>query len=171
MDATPDSSHREQTSFIIRYVHFEESLNRYIVKERLLEFLDCAEKTGEAIAQLATNTLKKHAIPLEDARAQAYDNGSNMKGAFKGCQAFILRQNPLAPYSPCSSHTLNLSGETAASCCLDAITFFGVLQKLFNIFSSSPSRWEILQKRVKFSLHSDAVKPFAAHLFDITEPL
>ena len=56
-----------------------------------------------------------------------------------------------------------------------------VVQKLFNIFSSNPQRWEILQKKIGCSLHSlsqtrwsarvECVKPFAAHIPGITEAI
>jgi len=85
--------------------------------ERFLEFVDCNRKTGEAIAQLIIETLEKHGIPLSNCRGQGYDNGSNMSGSYKGAQAFILKQNPLATFAPCACHSLNLCGVIAAECC------------------------------------------------------
>ena len=86
----------------------------------------------------------------------------------------ILKNNPLAIFSPCGCHSLNLCGVHSAECCPQVITFFGVVQKLYNLFSSSPQRWEILTSSVGCSLHNpsetrwsarvDSVKPFAAHL-------
>lgn len=111
---------------------------------RFLSYVDCNQKTGEAIAELIKTTLNKYNIPLSDCRGQGYDNGSNMKGAFKGAQSRILRENNLAIFSPCAGHGLNLAGEDTAECCVAACTFFGIVQKSFNIFSSSPQRWEIL---------------------------
>jgi len=61
-----------------------------------------------------------------------------MKGIYKGAQAIILRANNEAIYSACTCHSLNLCGEHAAESCPAAITFFGAIQKLYNIFSSSP---------------------------------
>ena len=73
----------------------------------------------------------------------------------------------------CGCHNLNLCGVHSAECCPQVITFFGVVQKLYNLFSSSPQRWEILTSSVGCSLHNpsetrwsarvDSVKPFAAH--------
>ena len=77
--ATPDSSHVEQTSFILRYVHCKDKVT-YEVQERFLEFVDCNQKTGESIAELINETLRKNGIPLADCRGQGYDNGSNMSG-------------------------------------------------------------------------------------------
>lgn len=142
VDATPDSAHVEQTAFLIRYVNLTDKENQpYQVEEKLLCYADCSIKRGEAIAELILNKLKEYKIPLQDCKGQGYDNGSNMKGAYKGAQAVILSANSEAVYSACACHSLNLCGEKAAECCPDAITFFGAVQKLY-IFSSSPQRWE-----------------------------
>ena len=91
VDATPDSSHFEQTSFILRYVHCKDKVT-YEVQVRCLEFVDCnKKKTGKSIAELINETLRKNGIhvPLADCRGQGYDNGSNMSGSYKGAQARI----------------------------------------------------------------------------------
>ena len=136
--------------------------------------MDCNKKTGKDIAQLIIDTLKKHSIPLTNCRGQGYDNGSNMSGSYKGAQAIIMKNNPLAIFSPCGCHSLNLCGVHSAECCAQVITFFGVVQKLYNLFSSIPQRWEIFTSSVGCSLHNppetrwsarvDSVKPFSAHL-------
>ncbi|XP_050065845.1 uncharacterized protein LOC126554884 [Aphis gossypii] len=97
-----------------------------------------------------------------------------MKGEYNGAQSHILKDNPYAIYSPCAAHSLNLCGVDSAECCTKAITFFGVVQKCYNVFSSSPQRWEILKKNISGSLHGlsntrwsariDAVKPFVNNL-------
>lgn len=174
VDATPDCSHVEQTTFILRYLHYDTEEKVYHIKERFLAFVDCYGKTGEAIADLICQTLEKYEIPLENCRGQGYDNGRNMSGQYKGAQNYILRKNEYAVYSPCGAHTLNLVGVDSAECCAQAITFFGVVQKCYNIFSSSTQRWEILKSNIPDSLHSlsdtrwaariDGVKPFAKNL-------
>lgn len=181
VDATPDSAHVEQTTFILRYIHFDTNQQIYKIEERFLLFVDCNNKTGEAIADLIRETLKKFNIPLAECRGQGYDNGSNMKGQYKGAQSYILRDNSCAIYTPCAAHSLNLCGVDSAECCLKAITFFGVVQKCYNIFSSSPQRWEILKKKIPSSLHGlsdtrwsariDAVKPFVKHLPGLQDAL
>ena len=118
--------------------------------------------------------LVKHRIPLEDCRGQGYDNGSNMAGKFKGAQAIIANSNPLAKFSNCGAHSLNLCGMHAAECCSDVITFFGMVQKLYNFFAHCPQRWEILESYIGCSLHNlsqtrwsarvVSVKPIANHL-------
>ncbi len=126
VDATPDSAHVEQTVFIVRYTRVSAE-GTFEVCERLLEFVSCNQKSGEAIAELIIATLDKHGIPLANCRGQGYDNGSNMSGCYKGAQAFLLKQNPLALFSPCAAHSLNLCGVHAPECCPQVITFFGVV--------------------------------------------
>jgi hypothetical protein len=106
------------------------------------------------LATLICEKIKTLSISISDCRGQGYDNGSNMSGCYKGVQKQIIDLNKLAVYSPCGCHTLNLCGVAAAACCPDAITFLGVIQKYYNIFSSNPQRWEILLRNIKCSLHS-----------------
>ncbi|XP_047132442.1 uncharacterized protein LOC124811172 [Hydra vulgaris] len=170
VDATPDSSHTEQTTFILQYVTLKDS--QYEIVERFLTYVDCNNKTE--ISQMIVETFQHNSIPLSDCRAQAYDNGSNMARKYNGVQAKILQLCPLALFSPCGCHTLNLVGNDAAECIPEAVTFFGTIQTVYNFFSSSPKRWEILSKHINCSLKGmshtrwsdrvESVKPFAAQL-------
>lgn len=61
------------------------------------------------------------------------------------------------------------------------MTILEPLKKLYNVFGSSPQRWEILKDIIPSSLHSmsktrwsarvDSVKPVAAHLSGIVKAL
>lgn len=130
VDATPDSSHIEQTTFLLRYILLKET--QYEFQERFLKFADCSNKRGEKIVQLITDTLKEHAIPLSDCRAQAYDNGANMAGKYNGTQSKIQEKCSIAIFSPCGFHTLNLCGNDDAECIPEAITFFGTIQTVYH---------------------------------------
>lgn len=67
-----------------------------------------------------------------------------------------------------------MCGNDAAECIPEAITYFETVQTVYNLFSSSPQRWEILQKCIGCSLHGmsntrwsdrvESIKPFVAHL-------
>jgi hypothetical protein len=179
VDATPDSSHKEQTTFLLRYVLQNEG--QFSVVERFLKYVDCSKKTGKKLAQMIMDTMVDHNIPLADCRAQSYDNAANMAGKYKGVQAKILAQYPAAIFSPYGCHTLNLCGNDAAESVTEAVSFFGTIQTIYNLFSSSPKRWEILVKHIGSSLHGisdtrwsyrvESVKPFAAHLPGIKKAL
>eukprot|EP00112_Aurelia_sp_Birch-Aquarium-sp1_P011535 Seg2424.4 transcript_id=Seg2424.4/GoldUCD/mRNA.D3Y31 product="Zinc finger MYM-type protein 1" protein_id=Seg2424.4/GoldUCD/D3Y31 len=96
VDATPDSSHVEQTTFIIWYLTREHQ--ELSIQERFLTFVDCCKKTGVQIAMLILQTLKQFGIPVSDCRGQGYDNAANMSGKYNGAQQHILVENPLCLY-------------------------------------------------------------------------
>ena len=60
-------------------------------------------------------------------------------------------------------------------------SFFGNVQKLYNLFSGSPARWKVLQETAQLSLHRmsdthwsariDAVKPLAKRPREIVQAL
>ena len=172
VDATPDASQIEQTTFILRYLIRENE--SYMVQERFLSFVDCWQKTGIEIANLILETLKGYGIPISDCRGQGYDNAANMSGKYNGAQKHINAVNPLCLYSPCGCHSLNLLGADSAESCTEAVTYFGMVQTIYNLFSSSPQRWHILQLHIACSFHGlsgtrwidrvASVRPFAAHL-------
>ena len=56
VDATPDSSHIKQTTFLLRYLHIRNDI--YEVQERFLMFADGSSKRGIKIAQLIMDTLR-----------------------------------------------------------------------------------------------------------------
>ena len=89
-----------------------------------------------------------------------------MSGCYVGAQALIQENYPQAVFSPCSAHILNLCGVHAAESNDVVKTFFWNIQKLYNLFSSSPSRWKILQEIAQISLR---IKSFQGDLKCIRE--
>ena len=73
----------------------------------------------------------------------------NMKGRHKGVHQRLLEVNPRAFYTPCSCHSLNLVLCDMANSCSKAKSFFGVIQRLYVLFSSSQKRWEFLTSNVE----------------------
>ena len=63
-----------------------------------------------------------------------------MSDIYSGVQARVLKINDQAVFIPCMAHSLNLSGTAAAESCTEAVTFFGVVQKIYVFLSSSPYR-------------------------------
>jgi len=137
-------------SQVIRYVVVNE--NGCEIVESFLGFLQVFKKTGEAITEDILRSLSNHSINLSYCRGQSYDNGANMAGKWKGVQARISSINSLARFIPCTAHSLNLVGLYAAKCSPELENFFGIVKKLFNFFSSSTQRWDILKEHLKFSL-------------------
>ena len=81
-----------------------------------------------------------------------------MSGIYSGLQARIKELNPLIEYVPCSAHSLNLVGSCAADSCDDTLSYFSLLQTVYNFFSSSTNRWEILKTQLKNNPESKTVK-------------
>ena len=150
LDCTPDISHTEQLSVVIRVVSLTEE--KPCIKEHFMGFLEAEESTGLHLASLILKRLEELKVPFEDCRGQAYDNGANMKGKNKGVQARLLQMNPRALFVPCGAHTLNLVVADASKASTDALNYFGILQKLFTLFSASTQRWAILKKHVGITL-------------------
>ena len=104
-----------------------------------------------------------------------------MAGKYNGVQAVLTRQNSNCIFSSCGNHSLNLVGVDCVESCREAITYFGTIQQLYNLFSCSPRRWEILQQHIPVSLHStsttrwsariECVKPVAQHLSGVISAL
>lgn len=78
LDCTPDISHEEQMTLILRCVITTTSPIR--VEEYFIEFLKVVETTGEALFHELQRALEDSDLNLNDVRGQGYDNGSNMKG-------------------------------------------------------------------------------------------
>lgn len=100
LDCTPDVSHNEQLSVIVRIVTQEDAPQ---IKEHFLGFLVAEESTGGSLSALILKRLEELNIPFEDCRGQSYDNGANMKGKNKGVQARLLQLNPRAFFIPCGA--------------------------------------------------------------------
>ena len=79
-------------------------------------------------------------------------------------------KGPQAFYAPCSAHTLNLCGVHAVEVAPEIKLFFGNVQKLYNLFSGSPSRWKILKDTAGISLHSLSQTRWSARI-DAIRPL
>lgn len=95
-------------------------------------------KTGVAIAELIMEMMACHDLPKSFLVGQCYDNAASMSGAYKGTRAVTKTHYPYADYYASSSHTLNLTLNDCAGSCIPASIFFGHLNRLFNLFSSSP---------------------------------
>lgn len=63
-------------------------------------------------------------------------------------QKRVLDINPQAFFVPCSTHSLNLVVNDAASSWLLAVAFFDLVQQLFVFFSASARCWDVLKRHI-----------------------
>ena len=82
VDATPDTSHTEQTTFVLRY--FLEETGEFVIKERFLTLVEYCEKTGAGIATLIVNALNDFEIPFANCHGQGYGNAENVCCKYNG---------------------------------------------------------------------------------------
>jgi hypothetical protein len=139
VDFTPDLSHVDQLTFIVRFVKDGKPI------ERFFQFLPIEENKAQYIADTGLNFLKNLKIPIKKCRRQ-FANTTYMAGKYSGLLARIKEQCKFAIFVPCSVHSLNLIGVQAVRCVLEAVAYFKFVQKLFNFFSSSNNRWKILKE-------------------------
>lgn len=140
VDSTPDIANFHQLVIALRYV-----LPSGVPAERFLIFIPNNGHKSEEISNIVMDFLNSHNIPIENCRDQSYDNARNMSGQYSELQSRIKSFNSFAEYVPCSAYSLNLVEICAAESCSSAISFFMLLQELYNFFSSSTARWDILK--------------------------
>ncbi|XP_051165718.1 uncharacterized protein LOC127284365 [Leptopilina boulardi] len=142
VDSTVDEGHIDQLTVVIRYM---ENLNPV---ERFLTFIPNVGHQGKDMAQALLGFLSKYDLDIMDCRSQSYDNAPNMSGKYKGMQALIKEENPLAEHLPCFGHSTNLIGKSAANACPAAVHFFDFVQELCVFFTNSTARYKILIEKL-----------------------
>ena len=179
LDCTPDISHVEQMTVIVRFV---DTSDKCKVREHFLGFLPLTKTTGASMTEEVLSKLKDLGHPVENLCGQGYDNGSNMKGKNNGVQRKILDINPRAFFVPCSNHSLNLVVNDEAKCCLEAVNFFSSVQSIYVFFSASTQRWAVLLRHVtnftlkplsdtRWESRIDALKPLRFQISNVHDAL
>lgn len=148
LDCTPDISHQEQITIIVRFVFINDNSKSIEIREHFLGFCPVTNSTGQGLSDFLLNYLKEMDIDIADMRGQGYDNGANMKGKHNGLQKKILDINPRAFFVPCAAHSLNLVVNDAAKSSLEVTNFFNIIQEIYVFFSASTYRWHILMKEL-----------------------
>src|SRR4051812_21618058 len=72
-----------------------------------------------------------------------------MKGKNKGVQNRLIKVNPRALYMSCACHSLNLTLCDMAKSCGKVVSFFGIVQRIYVLFSGSTKRWKVLLDHVE----------------------
>lgn len=143
LDCTPDAIHQGQITLIVRCVNISD--NKIKVVEYFLDFLKVDDISGIELFNKLLDVFKLLDLNVDDLRA--YDN-IIIKGKHELVEKQLLEINPRALYMSPTCHSLNLTISDMALSCDKAVSIFGVLQRIFGLFSSSPKRWKILLDNV-----------------------
>jgi len=148
MDCTPDISRQEQLSLVLRIVDMD--LNNEstcpTIKEFFIDFINIFSSTDLNLSNVLLDKLKHYKTEIANCRGPGYDNGANMTGQYQGVQSRILSQNSRAFFMPCWVHSLNLVLKDTAKVSVQAMHFFGTIERIFTIFSASTTCWDIFKK-------------------------
>lgn len=108
-DSTPDISHIDQMSEVIRYVKIE---NRKVeVKEAFLRFFPLQGKKAADLSDEIFDKLKTDHLDIMMCRSQGYDNAAVMSGMHGGVHSFIKTKNNKAIFIGGIDHSINLCGQ------------------------------------------------------------
>lgn len=119
-------------------------MSSLIIREDFIGFVEIASTTGISIKETLKNELEKVGLYFDDLRGQGYDEGSNISGKYNGVQALILDEQPLAFYTHCFSHSLNLCFSKA--CEVSSIkNMNGIIGTIATCFSYSAKRMDKLK--------------------------
>ena len=77
-------------------------------REEFIGFITVERITGEALSAALLSWLEEQEIDITLCRGQGYDGASSMSSSRVGVQARIRQVCPLALYTHCQSHQLNL---------------------------------------------------------------
>ena len=148
-DTTSDICGVDQISIIVRWV----DLSTVSITETFIGFIVASDGgTAKALSKTVIAYLVSVGLNPLKIRGQGYDGATVMSGDKGDVNVIIsdhLKENGIespAPYVHCASHNLNLVINDAAESNVQSITFFGVLEELYNFFNRSINRSADLKK-------------------------
>uniref|UniRef100_A0A2S2R1F9 Zinc finger MYM-type protein 1 n=1 Tax=Sipha flava TaxID=143950 RepID=A0A2S2R1F9_9HEMI len=143
-DETTDISTEEQMTVCIRYV----DLTNCVIQEDFLGFVKMTSTTGASIKNAIKQKLQELGLSLDNLRGKGYDGGSNMAGKNNGVQALLLNEQPLAFYTHCFSHSLNLC--ISKACEVSSIKqMMGIIGAVASFFPASAKRADKLKSIIE----------------------
>lgn len=94
LDCTPDASHTEKLSAIVRFVDVQS--HNVEVKEHFVAFCAVNDSSGKGLTETLEALLEQLELALQNCRGQGYDNGANTRGHKQRVQERLLENEPRA---------------------------------------------------------------------------
>ena len=138
-DVTDRFSKKEILLICLRYVRFCANEKPYICEAFLDSLHIQGRPTGQTIGNSILFLLQRNGIDLSKRRSQAYDGASAMGSEASGAVSVIKKEQPLAEYTHCRNHILNLV--ISYACKNQSIKkFINNLTSVCNFFKNLPNR-------------------------------
>ena len=128
----------------------QSSPNEPRAKECLINFMHLERTNDTMISRKILESLSDTSISLDpnNIRSQACDGASVMSSGKEGVQAKIKEISPLALFTHCYAHCLNLS--IAASCKLSEVrNLVGLINEAYLFLNNSPKRRQLFGLTLK----------------------
>lgn len=152
LDETSDVRSRSQLSTVLRYVNRDKG----VVKERFLGFSDIsADRTANGLFKHVTNIVEMYKLENKFI-AQTYDGASVMSGHLSGLQSKVKERYPMALFTHCYAHVLNLVLCQGMNGIPECNVFFTTLNGVSTFSSHSSKRTFAVQEYLKKSIPSFA---------------
>ena len=154
-EATDPHANQEVLSVCLRFVDIQASGGPQI-REFLLDFVDLERATAVTISKKILECLSKSPVSLNsiNIRGQAYDGAAVMSSEIAGVQAKIKETAPLAIFTHCFSHCLNLS--IAATSKVQEVR--NLINDVYKFLSNSPKRQRMFELTLEKYLPKSARK-------------
>ncbi len=117
------------------------------IAENFISFIYLERANASTKSQKILEVITAPSVSLDphNIRGQAYDGAAVMSSNIAGVQAMIKEVSPLALYTHCYSHCLNLS--TAASCGIQEVkNMIALINEVHLFLSNSPKRQEFFER-------------------------
>ena len=147
-DPTPDISHSEQLSEVIRYVKIDYNTSTVDIREAVIDFITINKKDAAAYEHVICSKLQVDTLNFDDCRSQMYDNAAVISGHLTVVQARLFDKNPKAVFVNCDNHSLNHAGVQAASVDPTIVTFVGTIEQVYVFFSFSTGCWTQMTDKI-----------------------
>lgn len=141
VDETKDASHKEQLSFIIRFVDKD-----YKINERSIGCYHMQISDAETLANEIINITCSQKLDIKNCISQCYDGAAVMSGKFSGVQSRIQEIVPHAIYIHCFAHRLNLCLVNTLQNNPKIVNFFDTIQHIYKFLMNSQTRYELFAK-------------------------
>ncbi|KAE9522168.1 hypothetical protein AGLY_017428, partial [Aphis glycines] len=151
VDKITDISCFEQLSLYVQYL--EQSIDAknditYVLKEDFLQFIPVYSTTGQNLATVILENLKRLGVNSRYMLGQGYYGAASMSGNFKGVQSVICEKHLAALFIHCSARSLNLV--LAHSSNIHYIrNCIGPIKSVGNFIKISAKRTELLKIKLK----------------------